>query len=124
MKHDCSHKRRDQSQTRLILETRMRQWMAGTIDRICIKFTRKTCLVLRSDEFECQGQRSRSPGTKNALCTHYVTPAVWTEWNAFVAHNFAQAADATIRSLQRGVFAAMRALGLAGYRWALSRISS
>ena len=54
-------------QTRSILGTRVRQWMAGTIDRICIKFTRKTCLVLRSDEFECQGQRSRSPGPKRAV---------------------------------------------------------
>jgi len=36
----------------------------GTAERICAKFTRKTCLVLRSDEFECQGQRSRSSGTK------------------------------------------------------------
>jgi len=38
-----------------ILESRIRQWMAGTAERICAKFTRKTCLVLRSDEFECQG---------------------------------------------------------------------
>ena len=52
------------------------------------------------------------------------TPAVWTELNALVADNVAQAAGATIRSLQRGVFAGMRALGLAGYRWALPRISS
>ena len=34
---------------------------------------RKTCFVLRSDKFECHGQRSRSPGTKNALCTP-ITP--------------------------------------------------
>ena len=27
----------------------------------------KTCLVSRSDEFECHGQRSRSPGTKTRL---------------------------------------------------------
>ena len=40
----------------------------------------------------------------------------WTEWNALVADKVAQAADATIRSLQKGVFAGMRALGLAGYR--------
>ena len=33
---------------------------------------------------------TRSPGTKNALCTHN-TPAVWTEWNALVADNVAQA---------------------------------
>ena len=49
-------------------ETCIRQRIAGTTERICAKFTPKTCLVLRSDEFECQ--RSRSPGTKNALCTH------------------------------------------------------
>jgi len=60
-------------------------------------------------------------GQKNALCTHN-TPAVLTEWNALVADNVAQAAGAPIRSLQRGVFAGMRALGLAGYRWALPRI--
>jgi len=41
-----------------------------------------------------------------------------------VADNVVQATDATIRSLQRGVFARMRALGLEGYRWALPRISS
>jgi len=27
--------------------------------RICAKFTGKTCLVPRSDGFECQGQRSK-----------------------------------------------------------------
>jgi len=70
-----------------------------------------------------KGQRSRSPGTKNALCTHD-TPAVWTEWNALDAHNVAQAAGAPIRSHQWGVFTGMRALGLAGYRWALPHISS
>jgi len=34
-------------------------------DKRGAKFTGKACLVPRSDEFECQGQRSRSPGTKN-----------------------------------------------------------
>jgi len=75
-------------------------------------------LVLRSDEFECQGHQG-----KNALTT-LNTPAVWTEWNALVADNVAHAADATILSLQSGVFACMRVLGLAGCRWALPRISS
>jgi len=42
---------------RSILETRIRQWMAETTERICAKFTWKTCLVFHSDEFECQGQR-------------------------------------------------------------------
>ena len=35
-----------------------------TAKRICTTFTVKMCLVPRSDELECQGQRSRSPGTK------------------------------------------------------------
>jgi len=70
-----------------------------------------------------KSQMSRSPGTKNELFTHN-TPAVWTEWNALVADNVAQAADATIRSLQRGDISGLRALGLAGYRWALKRITS
>ena len=41
--------------------------MSETAERICAKFMRKTCLVGRSDEFEGQGQRSRSPGTKTAF---------------------------------------------------------
>jgi len=73
-----------------------------------------------------KGQKSRSPGTKNALCIPN-THAVLTEWNAVVADNVAQAANATSPSLVRGVFAGLRiarAVGLAGYRWALSGISS
>jgi len=31
-------------------------------ERICAKFTGKTCLVPRSDEFQCQGQRSKCQG--------------------------------------------------------------
>jgi len=46
-------------ETRSILGTRIRQWMAGTAERICAKFTRKTCFVLRSHEFECQDQKSK-----------------------------------------------------------------
>jgi len=38
--------------------------ISGKAERICAKFTGKTCLVPRSDEFEFQGQRSRSPATK------------------------------------------------------------
>jgi len=37
--------------------------ISETAERICAKFTRKTCLVPRLEEFECQGQRSRSPQT-------------------------------------------------------------
>lgn len=88
-------------------------------ERIFAKLTRKTtCLDLRSDEFEYHGHQD-----KNALTTRN-TPEVWTEWNALVADNVAHAADATIPSLQSGVFACMRAQALAGCRWALPRISS
>jgi len=38
--------------------------VSGTAKQICTKFIWKTCLVPRSDEFECRGQRLRSPGTK------------------------------------------------------------
>jgi len=103
-------------ETRSIAGNRIRHRMAGTAERICAKFT-------RWDDFECQGQKSKVKVTrdKNALCTHN-TPAVWTKWNALIVNVVTLAADATIRSLQRGVFAGMRALGLAGYRWALPRI--
>ena len=66
-------------ETRWILVTRIRRRMAGTAERIYAKFTRKTCLVLRSDELECQGQKSNVKVTRNK------TPAVWTDWNALVA---------------------------------------
>jgi len=102
-----THQMREIVETPSILGTCIRQRMAGTAERICAKFTRKTCLVLRSYEFECQGQRSRSPGTKNALCTPN-TPSALTEWNALVADNVAQAANATSPSLVRGVFAGLR----------------
>jgi len=52
-------------ETRSILETRIRQWMAGTAEQICAKFTRKTCLVLRSDEFECQVPKSKIKVTRD-----------------------------------------------------------
>jgi len=38
--------------------------ISGTAERICAKFTWKTSLVPRSDEFKGQGQMSRSLGTK------------------------------------------------------------
>ena len=44
-------------ETRSILGTRVRQWMAGTAERICAKFTWKTCLVLRSEKLDCQGEK-------------------------------------------------------------------
>ena len=39
--------------------------ISGIAKRICAKFTRKTCLVPRSDEFEGQGQRSKVKVTGN-----------------------------------------------------------
>jgi len=41
--------------------------ISGTAEWICVKFTGNTCLVPCLDEFECQGQRSRSPGTKTGF---------------------------------------------------------
>ena len=62
--------------------------ISGTAERICAKFIKKTCFVPRSDEFECQGQRSRSPGTK-MRCALPSPPAA-TEWNALAANNVKQ----------------------------------
>jgi len=59
--------------------TRIRQWMVGTAERICTKVSRKMCLVLRSVEFECQGQKSKVKVTrdKNALCSQNTPPCGW-----------------------------------------------
>jgi len=59
------HQMREIIETRSILGTGIRQWMAGTAERICAKFTRKTCFVLRSDELECQGQKSKVKVTRD-----------------------------------------------------------
>jgi len=75
---------REVVETRSILGSRIRQRMATTAERICAEFTRKTCFVLRSHEFEYQGQKSKvkvTRGKKRAV--------VWTEWNALVADNVA-----------------------------------
>ena len=56
---------REIGETRLILGTSIRQWMAGTAEWVCAKFTRKTCLVLRWNNFECQGQRSKVKVTRD-----------------------------------------------------------
>jgi len=91
-------------ETRSILGIRIRQRTAGTAERICAIFTRKTCLVIRSYEFECQGQRSKVKVTRNKeRAVHSEHPAVLTEWNAVVADNVAQAANATSPSLMRGL---------------------
>ena len=113
-------------ETRSILGTRrpIRQWMAGTAERTCAKFTRKTCLVPRSGHFECQGQRSRSIGIKKTRCTLTTPPRCGRNGTPSLHITVAQTAGAIIRSLQRGVFAGMRAMGLAGYTlWAVLRIS-
>jgi len=68
--------------------------ISRTAGRVCAIFTGKTCLVPRSDEFECQGQRSRSPGTNFltlrkciVTCTLQITScssmalfAAWSCW--------------------------------------------
>jgi len=74
------HQMREIVEMHSILETDIRQWMAGTAEGICAKFTQKTCLVLQSDEFECQGQRSGSRRTKNCGCHALTTPPL-CGWN-------------------------------------------
>ena len=51
--------------------------ISGTAERICAKFTRKTCLVPRSDELEGQGQRSKVKVTRdrNGIFRHFRRPA-------------------------------------------------
>jgi len=49
--------------------------ISGTAERICAKFTVTTCFGPRSDEFECQGQRSKVKVTgdkKNEKVRHFV----------------------------------------------------
>ena len=49
----------------------------GTAERICAIFTRKTCLVPRSEDFESQGQRSKVkvPRDKNGIFRPLRRPA-------------------------------------------------
>jgi len=77
--------------------------ISGTAERICAKFAGKTCLVPRSDEFECQGQMSRSPGTKT--CCALPSPPAATEWNAFATNNVRQQQTVPLRRYQ-GVISA------------------
>jgi len=57
----------------------------GTAERICAKFTGNTCLGPHWEEFECQGQRSRSPVTKTTCALP--SPPAATEWNALAAND-------------------------------------
>ena len=72
--------------------------ISGTAERICTKIAVKTCLVPGLDEFECQGQRSWWPETKNEklmshpLTMHCKACAVRCKWR------HAAAADDTIPS--------------------------
>ena len=56
--------------------------ISGTAEaeRICAKFTRKMCLVPRSDEFEGQGQRSKVKVTrdKNGIFAALSAACVWS----------------------------------------------
>jgi len=42
--------------------------ISGTAEQICSKFTGRTCWVPCSDEFECQGQRSKIKVTRDKKC--------------------------------------------------------
>ena len=98
--------------------------MAGTAERICAKFTYvfgPSLGWVSLSRSKVKGQGHQGQKTRCALTT--LPCKLWTKWNALVADNVAQAADATTWSLQRGVFAGIRALGLVGYHWALPRIS-
>ena len=67
-------KMREINETRSILKTRIRQWMVGTVEPICAKFTWKTCLVLRSDELEYQDQMSKVKVTATKTRCALTTP--------------------------------------------------
>jgi len=48
--------------------------VSGTAERVCAKFTCKTCLVPRSDKFEGHGRTSRLPGMKKQHFWHFRWP--------------------------------------------------
>ena len=80
------------------------KFVSGTAGRICANFTGKTCLVPRSDEFECQGQRLRSLGTKTRFALP--SPLAATEWNALAANDVTQQRTAPFRRRRRVISAA------------------
>jgi len=85
-----------------MLENRIPQRMAGTAERICAKFTRKTCLVPRSKEFECQGQSHQEQKKRCALRT---------------PRDESIAGEGCLRRPAYSACGVPRAVGLAGYRW-------
>jgi len=62
--------------------TFLRVWnISGTTEQICTKFTGKTCLVVCSDEFECQGhqgQRMAFFGPFSVLLAVYVCQKIFS----------------------------------------------
>ena len=91
----------------------------------CAKLTRNTCLILRSDKLECQGQKSKVKVTRDKK------RAVHSQHPPRYGRNGTPSLQRTPRKQTRplyccsaeGCLRGMRALGLAGYRWALPRIS-
>ena len=65
--------------------------VSGMAERICSKFTGKTCLVPVSDQFECEGQKSKVKVTreKQRAMNSRHSPAV-CEWYALAANNVKQ----------------------------------
>jgi len=55
--------------------------ISGTAERICAKFTAKTCLVPHLEEFECQGQRSKVKVTRTKTRCAVPSPPAATEWS-------------------------------------------
>ena len=73
--------------------------ISRTAERICAKFTGKTCLVPRSEEFKCQSQRSKIKVTRNKNA--FSTPVTLGSVRMVSARckQRAAAADGTIPSL-------------------------
>ena len=72
--------------------------ISGTAEQICTKFTQKTCLVCRLDEFEAQ--RSRSPGTKKR---HF--SALTAAWMRFMFGKTSLASSLYLSPLQLAICA-------------------
>jgi len=70
------------------------KYLRGTTERICTKFTQNTCLVPCSDEFEGQGQKSRSPWTKTSI--------FWPVWRPACGGNTSLASSYHMQSTAWG----------------------